>query len=96
MPKRKIALMLLWLALAALSVENYAVARVDLDWIVVSNHFDMWNAEKDTWEFSPHLTMNWWDAYMLTVWRLIISCLLLGALVPLFFLIFEFPLQKKF
>jgi hypothetical protein len=43
----------------------------DLDWMLVENHFDMWNAEKDTWEFSPHLTMGWWDAYMFSLARII-------------------------
>lgn len=77
---QKAALSLLLLALGAVAVENYAIARTDLDWMLVANHFDMWNAQKDTWEFSPHLTMNWWDAYMLTTWRLIISSFLFGAL----------------
>lgn len=53
--------------------ELYAWARTDLDWMMVANHFDMWNAQKDTWEFSPHRTMNWWDAYQLTMYRLVVS-----------------------
>lgn len=67
--------------LLLLSVWLIASAWTDLDWIIVANHFDMWNAEKDAWEFCPYLTMNWWLAYQYTVLRLIAGAVLLGGLV---------------
>lgn len=81
--KKDLALIIIILVSGTVLVENYSIARTDADWMFVANHFDMWNAQKDTWEFSPHLTLNWWDAYMLTIWRLIISSFGLGFLSAL-------------
>jgi hypothetical protein len=49
--------------------------------MLVENHFDMWNAEKDTWEFSPHLTLNWWDAYMFSLMRLVVGTSIISIFV---------------
>jgi len=51
---------------------------IDLDWMIVENHFQMWNATKDTWEFCPFLTMNWWIAYIFSLVRIVIGCLIIG------------------
>jgi len=50
----------------------------DIDWMLVENHFQMWNATKDTWEFCPFLVMNWWLAYIFTLLRIVIGSLLIG------------------
>ena len=57
----------------------------DLDWMLVANHFDMWNAQKDTWEFCPFFTCNWWLAFELTLARIIVGSIFLGIATCLLF-----------
>lgn len=67
-------------ALLLFAVVLVATGWTDLDWMLVENHFQMWNATKDTWEFCPYLTMNWWLAYQFSILRLFVGWLLLGFL----------------
>lgn len=62
-----------------LSVFMLTSGVVDLDWMLTANHFQMWNAAKDTWEFSPYLTMNWWAAYVFSLLRAVCGAIGLGA-----------------
>lgn len=55
-----------------------ATGWTDLDWMLVENHFQMWNAAKDTWEFCPYLTLNWWVAFELTLAKIVVGALITG------------------
>ena len=63
-----------------LGVWLLATGWTDLDWMIVANHFQMWNATKPDWEFCPYLTMNWWLAFEFTLARIIIGSILLGII----------------
>lgn len=68
------------LAVLVLLVAVFLIASgwTDLDWMMVENHFQMWNATKNTWEFCPFLTMDWWLAFEFTLARIVIGFLILG------------------
>lgn len=63
------------------AVGLFTTGCIDMDWMIVENHFQMWNATKDTWEFCPYLTMNWWLAYIFTLARIVVGAVLLGIVV---------------
>jgi len=71
---------LLLIGLLLLSVVLVSGAYCDLDWMVVSYRYSEWHRTQETWEFSPYFKLNWHVAYMFTVLRLTIGCLLLGWL----------------
>jgi hypothetical protein len=84
------------LVLLGVAVEVYAGARTDLDWMIVCNKFQLGQGRSDvtTWEFSPHWTMNWWDAYILTVVRLVVSSFLLGVVAAALVFMFYYEHSK--
>jgi hypothetical protein len=88
------------LVLLGVAVEVYAEARTDLDWMIVCNKFQIGQgrADVDTWEFNPHWTMNWWDAYALTVARLVLSCCVITAVVTVLLFIWyhNWEMRQKY
>ena len=74
MNKRQILKILFFLG----GIVSLATGWTDLDWMLVENHFQMWNATKDTWEFCPYLTLNWWLAFEFTLARIILGSLIIG------------------
>lgn len=80
MNKKAAAGIILWVALFAVAVENYAWARTDLDFMVNQYRYSELHREREEWIFSPDFSMPWWDAYIMTTLRLVFSCCLMGFL----------------
>lgn len=94
--RRRLILFVGVLVLLAVAIEVYAGARTDLDWMVVCGKFQLGQGKADvnTWEFSPHSTMNWWDAYMFTVARIVVSCVIFGVVAAVLVFIFYYKYSR--
>lgn len=73
----KVSLQLPYLMLVV-CVFLIATGWTDIDWMIVSYKYRMWNGSDGIWEFSPVLRMEWWSAYMFTLLRLVVGSWLLG------------------
>ena len=58
-----------------------ASGLADLDWMVVAPRFNPWYFTVNYWEFCPWLKIGWWDAYFVTLMRIIAGFLGLGIVV---------------
>ena len=89
--KKKIVLTIIVLVVAIVAMENYAWARIDLDFMVNQYKWSAWHREQEVWHFTPDFTMPWWDAYILTVIRLVLSV----AVISVCYCIFFFPMNSR-
>lgn len=51
---------------------------VDLDWMVTTYYFDMYNGSNGFWEFCPGFALGWWSAYFVSIVRVVLGAGLLG------------------
>ena len=52
---------------------------VDLDWMVTSYYFQIGNGLNGFWSFTPSFALPWWDAYFVSITRIIFGAGSLGA-----------------
>ena len=55
-----------------------ATGLVDIDWMVTTFYFDMYNGSSGFWEFCPGVSVGWWIAYFVSIVRVVLGAGLLG------------------
>ena len=55
-----------------------ATGLVDLDWMVTVYYYDGYNGANGFWWFTPAFGLNWYNAYLFTVSRLVGGSITLG------------------
>jgi len=82
-------LALTWIILFLVAVDNYAWARTDLDFMINQFRYSEEHRLREDWIFTPTFSMPWWDAYIMTMLRLVYSSIIMGFLtaVALYFIV---------
>lgn len=81
-----------------LSLFLVSTGWMDLDWMFVQGKFQQGQGAMTAvnWEFSPYLTVNWWLAYQLSIYRIMAGMFILGiCLTALPVLFKESYISKK-
>lgn len=65
------------LVLTGLGLLFLVTGAVDLDAQFMAMRFSEFWRSVDYWEFGPHVKLGWWDAYVLSVFRIAVGPLFL-------------------
>ena len=58
----------------------------DLDWMINTYYWNMQNGSAEVnglWWFNTYFSMEWWNAYMVSVARIIIGSMIIGVIISI-------------
>ena len=70
-------------------VVGVATGWTDSDWQMVTYRYSQWHRDQQTWEYSPYLKVNWWLAWQIDIFRVVLGSVIIG------FLLNEFKWRMK-
>ena len=69
------------LGVLLLSIFFLVGGAVDIDWMVTSYYYRFGNGLGGDWYFTPYWCLNWWDAYFVSILRIVLGAGGIGSFV---------------